>query len=63
MPPSIVATWSEVVSTDRVHLVTLPPSGSDPSVLWNRFCTTVGIDPAAFEAASQKCIDHKWGCT
>ena len=48
--PSVLATWGEFVPPERVHVVTVPPSGAprgagdDP--LWVRFCTAFGIDPA-----------------
>jgi hypothetical protein len=38
--------WSARVPADRVHLVTLPPPGADPRLLWERFCTAVDVDPA-----------------
>jgi hypothetical protein len=40
-----VQMWSQDVPLDRVHLVTVPPVGSDPGLLWRRFAATVGIDP------------------
>lgn len=47
--PSILRRWLEVVPADRVHLVTVPPAGADPGVLWERFCSVVGIDGAGFD--------------
>lgn len=44
--PAVLARWAAVVSDERVHLVTCPPPGADPSLLWERFCSVVGIDPA-----------------
>ena len=29
----------------------MPPSGSDPSILWDRFAAVVGIDPARFDTS------------
>jgi hypothetical protein len=49
--PRILGRWLEVVPGDGVHLVTLPPAGGDPGVLWERFCTVVGIDGSGFEEA------------
>jgi len=31
------------VGRDRVHVVTLPPPGSDPAVLWNRLAEVLGL--------------------
>jgi hypothetical protein len=48
--PSIVRTWSSVVGVDRVTVITLPPSGSDPSLLWERFCAATGLDDERYPA-------------
>jgi hypothetical protein len=40
----ILGTWAEAVTPERVHVVVLPPSGSPPSVLVDRFASVVGID-------------------
>jgi len=45
-PRFALARWERRVPRDRIHVVTVPPSGTDPSVLWTRFCQVVGIDPA-----------------
>lgn len=44
----ILDRWSGGVPADRIHLVTLPPAGADPEVLWERFCTVLGIDGERF---------------
>jgi hypothetical protein len=38
--------WVPLVGADRVHVVTVPPRGSDPGELWRRFASVVGVDPA-----------------
>lgn len=47
--PRILERWLDVLPADRVHLVTVPPAGSDPEVLWRRFCGVLGVDGSAFE--------------
>ena len=38
--------WGSTVPPDRVHVVTVPPAGRTlASLLWERFATTLGIDP------------------
>jgi hypothetical protein len=32
-----------------VHLVTVPPAGSSPTLLWERLCQVVGIDPHGYD--------------
>ncbi|MGH3498848.1 MAG: glycosyltransferase family 4 protein [Nocardioidaceae bacterium] len=38
--------WADALPPEHVHVVTLPPSGARPWVLWNRFCRVVGADPS-----------------
>lgn len=44
--PSVLSRWAVDIPPERVHVVTVPPSGAPREELWNRFCLTVGIDPA-----------------
>jgi len=44
--PRMLRTWQRVVPPERLHVVTVPGSRSDPMALWQRFCTAVGMDPA-----------------
>lgn len=44
--PEVLGRWAEAVTEERVHLITCPPPGADPQLLWDRFCSVVGIDPA-----------------
>lgn len=45
--PRMLEVWVPVVGTERVHVVTVPPKGSGPRVLWERFAAVLGIDPQA----------------
>lgn len=45
----IARRWSRGVGADRFAVVTVPPAGTAPVVLWERFCSVVGLDPAPFE--------------
>jgi hypothetical protein len=40
---AIAERWSEAVGRDHFTLVTVPPKGAPPSVLWDRFASVVGI--------------------
>lgn len=40
----IVRDWSAAAGADRVHLVTVPPTGQAPDVLWERFTEVIGVD-------------------
>jgi hypothetical protein len=39
--------WAAGLPPEQVHIVTVPPSGAPPTMLWERFAATVGIDPAS----------------
>jgi hypothetical protein len=38
--------WGRLVPPDRLHVVTVPTSGSDPRLLWRRFAQVLDVDPA-----------------
>lgn len=38
--------WGPFVKPGRFHLLTVPPAGSDPGLLWRRFAGILGVDPA-----------------
>ncbi len=40
----LLSTWTRHVPSERVHLVTVPPAGSDPDLLLHRFCAVLGVD-------------------
>jgi hypothetical protein len=44
-PRKVLARWETQVPRERIHVVTVPPSGGDPAVLWRRFCTVLGLSP------------------
>ncbi|MGB9374918.1 MAG: hypothetical protein WCA82_12245, partial [Jiangellales bacterium] len=46
-PVSIVSRWSGPVPRNHIHLVATPPSGAPSDMLWRRFASVIGIDPAA----------------
>jgi hypothetical protein len=41
--------WSEVVETSRLHLVTVAPTEQSPTLLWDRFCSVLEIDPSGHD--------------
>jgi hypothetical protein len=44
--PRMLDVWVPEVGADHVHLVTVPPRGSPPDLLWHRFASVLGLDPA-----------------
>lgn len=47
--PTMLARWDALMPPDRVHVVVLPPPGAAPTVLLERFCSVLGIDPSTLE--------------
>jgi hypothetical protein len=43
--PRILQVWGQLVPPERLHVLTVPPSGSDELLLWQRFAEVVGVDP------------------
>jgi len=52
--PGVLERWLRAVPAERVHLVTVPPAGSDPELLWSRFCAVLGIEGCGFAPATRK---------
>ncbi len=42
--PGITEVWQEAAGHDRVTLLTVPPAGSPPELLWERFASLLPID-------------------
>jgi hypothetical protein len=43
--PRMLDAWVPQVGADRVHVVTVPPRGAPPDLLWRRFASVLGVDP------------------
>lgn len=50
----VLARWAAGVSTEHMHIVTLPPSGTSPEVLWERFCHVIEVDPRAADSPARR---------
>lgn len=46
--PDILDRWGSSLPRERVHLVTVPPSGAPNDLLWKRFSEVLGLDPEEF---------------
>ncbi|MBM7805838.1 hypothetical protein JOD57_001675 [Geodermatophilus bullaregiensis] len=44
--PAVLRRWAAGLPAEQVHVVTVPPQGADPALLWERFAAVVGVDPA-----------------
>lgn len=48
-PVPIMERWCQEIPPENRHVITLPPAGSDPILLWKRFAGVLGLDPEALE--------------
>jgi hypothetical protein len=51
---AVLDRWGAGLSPGRLHVVTVPPSGADPTILWDRFAGLLGLDPAAFDTVLER---------
>lgn len=47
--PAILARWSRTLPPERVHVITVPPAGSPPSLLWERFARLLELEPHVYD--------------
>lgn len=47
--PAVLERWGSAVPAERIHVVTVPPAGSDPGLLLERFCAVLGVDRGALD--------------
>ncbi len=52
--PDIIARWAPELPPERVHLVTVPPPGADPDLLWARFAETFGLARLDLEVGTER---------
>jgi hypothetical protein len=43
--------WGGSLPPARVHVITVPPPGAPPNLLWQRFAAVIGIDPDAVDTS------------
>jgi hypothetical protein len=46
--------WETAVPPERIHVITLPRTGTPPEVLLDRFCSVLGVDPAPLRTADPR---------
>ena len=51
--PRILDRWGTLLPWERIHLVTVPPQGGDRDLLWQRFCSVVGLQADSFPTPSR----------
>ncbi|MCW2791351.1 MAG: hypothetical protein JWO76_449 [Nocardioides sp.] len=48
-PPLVLARWAEHLPPEQIHVVTVPPRGGGPTLLLERYCHVLGVDPTRLE--------------
>jgi hypothetical protein len=46
---AICRLWAQHVPPERIHVITTAPRGSDTGLLWQRFASLLGVDPASVD--------------
>jgi hypothetical protein len=59
--PGVLSRWGHWLPADQVHLVTGPPDGADPQLLWSRLAEVIGFDPDGFPAAGSTHANESLG--
>ncbi|GAB3015116.1 hypothetical protein GCM10011376_06600 [Nocardioides flavus (ex Wang et al. 2016)] len=52
--PDILERWGSSLPPEHVHLVTVPPPGSDRGELWRRFSRTFGLDDLPLDLTAER---------
>lgn len=52
--PAVLDRWGSTLPPNQVHLVTVPPTGSAPDLLWRRFAQAFGFDPESFTVSDER---------
>ena len=52
--PDILDRWGSTLPPEQVHLITVPKPGAPHDLLWHRFAEVLGLDPDAFELATDR---------
>jgi hypothetical protein len=52
--PDVLRRWTQGIKPDHVHIVTLPPSGSPPELLWERFASVLGVDATSVDLSAAR---------
>lgn len=47
----ILRSWGALLPPDHVHVITVPPRGTDRDLLWQRFAGVIGVDPAVADTS------------
>jgi hypothetical protein len=49
-PAQVLPPFETAVPRQHVHVITVPAASTNPGLLWERFCSVVGLEPGAYDA-------------
>ena len=52
--PDILNRWGHDLPPERIHLVTVPPPGGPPQLLWKRFSLALGLDGVDLDLEAER---------
>jgi hypothetical protein len=50
----VLRRWTRGIPPEHVHVVTVPPPGSPPELLWERFASVIGVDPGRADLSAAR---------
>ncbi len=50
----VLSVWSRVMPPDRLHVLTVPPPGARPGLLWARFAGVLGLDAERYPPPDER---------
>ncbi len=51
---AVLRRWSQGLPSSHVHVITVPPPGSPPDLLWRRFAAVLGVDPDSADLSAAR---------
>lgn len=53
-PAAVLRRWRTTLPPERLHLITVPPVGTDLSLLWHRFAALIGVDADGYDTGTAR---------
>jgi hypothetical protein len=57
----VLRRWGSGIPPEHVHIVTVPPAGTEHRELWRRFARLLGVDPEPYDASRPRGLNTSLG--
>lgn len=47
-PVRVLRRWGSELPAEQLHVISMPPTSADPTLLWRRFASVIGVDPERY---------------